>query len=431
MYLRTPKRYRANHKRRHLRLFSKRIMVLLLVIPAALLLAQYMRNNPSKVEDLRTDIADSAGNIVENVQTQVAQPPTPTATPDLDAALNGCNNARQGDLNEAIEQCTILAENTPNDARLYYEVTNMLIITSNFGADTDKITRALDFAERTINANPEAPHGWAIQAMALDWSGDYGSALASALHAKALDDQFAPAYAVLGEVYHDMGDDETANSYLTRALELDTGTSIAYIFRIQGKIYMDQGYYEDAIPLYDRALQQAPNYAYIAFELAANHRAMGDYDTAIEILTRELDYNPNDPAVLWLLARVHLQNGNKERAYEYYHRCLDTNPNNVLCLSYLGGLQLVDEDYEAAIENLERAIELGSEDMDDFLELGRALAAQGRCSEAIPYYQRGYQMAVEKKNDEKQASFVSALQLCNSGPAIITTPVSITPTVQP
>ncbi len=88
---------------------------------------------------------------------------------------------QQGQTEIAIEECKVLAEGRPNDVDLYYRVTYMLVITSSFGRDTARLDEALAYAEKTINANPEKPQGWAIRAMALDWSGDPEKALASAL----------------------------------------------------------------------------------------------------------------------------------------------------------------------------------------------------------------------------------------------------------
>jgi len=147
-------------------------------------------------------------------------------------------------------------------------------------------------------------------------------------------------------------------------------------------------------------------------ELAINYLALGENETAINVLASALENNPTDPTVLFELARAHIRNGNRERAYEYYQRCLEADPDNVPCLSWLGGLQLSDSNYVLAITNLERAIELGSTDPDDFLELGRAHAAQGRCDLGIPYLQQGYQLVTQNENYEKQSSFANALQTC-------------------
>lgn len=427
MYLRTPKRYQT--RRRRLRLVSRRTLFVLLVIPLAVVAARFIWNNQ---EDLRSWLSPRIENLAEGVQTQVSVRPTATATPNLQNAQVSCNsNYRQGDLQEAIRQCAILADNSPNDVDIYYRVAHMLVITSNFGRDQDQMERALTYADRTINANPEAPQGWAVRAMALDWLGDYGSALASALHAKALDERFAPTYAFLGEIYHDLGQNDVALGYLEQAIELDTsGIAVADAFRTQGLLYSNQGLYEDAIEPYEIALKQAPNYTYIAIELANNYIALQELDRAIEILNDAVQRNPTDPGVLFALGNAHTRNGNKERSYEYYRRCLDSNPDNVACLSYLGGLMFYDGDYINAINNLEHAIDLGSEDPDDFLQVGQAQAALNRCDLAIPYFQQGYQLSVTTENYDRQAKFASALQDCGvfiNQPA----PDAVSPAVTP
>ncbi len=410
MYLRTPKRYRPG-RRRQLRLFSGRTVLLLLFVPALAAIGWLIWENQ---EQVRSSVVPQIENLAGAVQTQVAPAPTPTATPNLVVAEAGCTNAyRQGDVQEAIKQCTVLAQGRPNDISLHYQITQMLITTSNFGRDSDQMALALEFAGKTVNANPEAPDGWAVRAMALDWQGDYGAALASALHAKALDAKFAPTYAFLGEIYHDLGQDDMAMTYLNQALELDTGgIAVAYTFRTRGLVYSDQGLWEDAIQPYLAALQNAPNQTYIAIELANNYVALGEIDKAIQVLAATLEKNPTDTAVLFALGNYQSRNGNVDRAYEYYRRCLDIDQNNVPCLSYLGGLQWSDGDFVTASVNLERAIELGSDDPDDYFQLGHSQAAIGRCDLAVPYLQQGYQIALQRDDARRQAQFVNALQSC-------------------
>lgn len=410
MYLRTPKRYQPR-RRRKLRLFSGR-KLFLLVLAAGLAYGGWLIIQHR--DAVRDAVVPEIEGIAQSVQTQVAPQPTPTATPDLMVARSGCQTAyQQGDMEEAIKQCSLLAEGNPNDVDLYFRVTQLLVFNSSLGADEARIKEALMFAEKTINANPEAPHGWAVRALALDWQGDLGGALAAALHAKSLDNTFAPAYAVLGEIYHDLGKDDLALGYLDDALTLDTaGVAIGYIFRTKGKIFSDQGYYADALQPYQAALLNSPNDSYIALELANNYIWVGQGDKAIDLLVKTLETNARDTGVLFQLAYAHLNSGSYDRAEEYYLRCLDVDPDNVPCLSYLGGLQKFSGDYGSAISNLGRAIQLGSDDPDDFLQLSAAYIALNQCERAVPYLQQGYQITVDRGNIQKQASFISSLQDC-------------------
>jgi tetratricopeptide (TPR) repeat protein len=420
MYLRTPKRYRR--QRRQLRLFSARVMVTLLLIPVVAAIGWYFWNHQ---EEVRSSVLPKLEGFRDTVRTQVAPAATPTATPDLLTAQSGCAAAyQQGRLEEAIDQCKILADGRPNDVELYYRVTYLMVITSNFGRNAARLDDALAYAEKTINANPDLPQGWAVRAMVLDWQGNVDKALASALHAKALDEQFAPTYAFLGEIYHDLGQDDMALSYLDRALELDTGgVAVAYTFRTQGLIYSSQGYFEDAIQPYQAALNNAPNEGYIAVELAYNYVALDQIDRAIQVLVTVLEKNPADTMVLFALAGDYWRSGSAEKAAEYYHRCLDVDPDNVPCLSWLGGLQFTDGDLATAIVNLERAIQLGSDDPSDFFQLGRSYASLGRCDQAVPYLQQGYQIAAETGDERTQQNIVSALQSCGMlVPALTATP---------
>lgn len=413
MYLRTPKRYRPRQRRR-VRLVSWRKLFFLALIPVVVLGAKLLWDNRAPFREM---VMEGAEGVAANVQTQVAPDPTPLPTPDLASARAGCDTtqrAMSGNIEDAIKNCKTLAESTPNDAEMYYLVTHMLVTSSNFGSDQERMDEALAFAEKAINAAPESPHGWAIRSMALDWDGQYGKALASALHARALDDQFAPAYVFLAEIYHDLGQNDAALNYLDQAIALDTtGIALADAYRTRGLIFSNQGLYEDAVAPYERALQLAPNRSYIAIELATNYVRLGQHGDAIAILTESLEQNPTDTALLWALGYTNANQGDQDRGFEYYSRCLDVDPDNISCLSYLGGLQFASGNVDAAIANLTRAIDLGSTDPDDFLELGRSHAAQARCDLAVPYLQRGYQIALENEDTSRQERFRAALQSCN------------------
>ena len=140
---------------------------------------------------------------------------------------------------------------------------------------------------------------------------------------------------------------------------------------------------------------------------------MNEIDRAIQVLASVLERNPTDTMALWAMAGAYWRNGNAPKAAEYYQRCLEVDPNNVACLSWLGGLQFTDGDYATAIVNLQQAVALGSEDPTDYFQLGQSQAALGRCDLAVPYLQQGYQIAVNKGDDQAQQSLMSGLQSCD------------------
>lgn len=426
MYLRTPKRYRADRKKRHLRLVPRRLLLLIVLVPLV-----YIGGSQALLhaEDIRGWVFPHVENAVNQVATQVSARPTPTATADVAVAQEGCVNAeRQGNLQEATINCQILADSNPNDAVLQYKVARMLLISS--ASSGGSMDQAVEYAHRTINADPEAPYGWAIQAMVLDWAGDVGGALASALHARAIDEDFAPTYAFMGEIYYDLGKTDIATTYLDQALEMDTtGLASVDIYRNRALLSSSVGDYDTAIHDLRAALEMAPNHSYIAVELANNYIAIDDFDSAMSVLSDTLNRNPNDPYLLWRMGWALVEAGTPDRAYEYYRRCLDAAPDNMRCLSYLGGLQFGDQDYVSAVPNLSRAIEMGSEDTSDFYQLGMAYALQGQCDLGIPYFQRGYELAVKQEKESAQGDFDAASQeYCNQALVPVTLAATAAPT---
>lgn len=429
MYLRTPKRYRADHKKRHLRLIPRRLLLLVVLVPLVYLGGRQALQHDAEI---RAWLFPRVENMAHQVATQVSPRPTPTPTPDVAEAQRGCVNAeRQGNLREATINCQILADSSPNDVVLHYKVAHMLVISSVYGTDSDRIEQALEYAERTINANPEAPHGWAIRALALNWHDETDAALASALHARALDANFAPTYAFLGGIYYDLGKPDVALTYLEQAAELDVdGLATVHTLRNRALLASSIGDYQTATQYLRSALEIAPNHSYVAVELADNYVALDQFDNAMDVLGRTLERNPEDPLLLWRMGWLQVQAGTADRAYEYYRRCLDSEPDNRRCLSYLGGLQFSDQDYVSAVPNLTRAIELGSTDTSDFYQLGMSYAYQNQCDLGAPYLQQGYELAVEQGKETAQDDFANALQsACNRTIVPVAPPVTPIPAV--
>ncbi len=215
----------------------------------------------------------------------------------------------------------------------------------------------------------------------------------------------------MAEIYYDLGDIETASTYLDQAQEMDTtGLASVDIYRNRALLSSTVGDYDAAIQDLRAALEMAPNHSYIAVELANNYIALDEFDSAMEVLSDTLNRNPNDPYLLWRMGWAQVEAGTRDRAYEYYRRCLDAAPDNMRCLSYLGGLQYSDEDFVSAVPNLSRAIEMGSEDTSDFYQLGMAYAQQGQCDLGVPYFQRGYELAVAQEKESAQGDFSTASQ---------------------
>lgn len=412
MQLKTPKRYRKQ-KRRLIgswRGFRNLLLIILLGVGA-----YWIYNNQeqarSGIEDLRGEIQE----VGEGIQTAVPRQPTPTR--DVTMQQAEANAAYQtGDFGRAIELYTEITDAAPNDVEAHYRLANLLLITSNLGADEAQVARANQVAERTINADPEEPDGWAIKAMALVWANEYGESIAFAERALELDPDYVQAKAFLSQAYWELDRAERAEQVITEAVDYlrSVGAAepntIALVFRTRGYISERQLDRETAIEAYEIARQAAPTYGFIALEMALSYFGNGQTDQAIALLNSALDSTPRDVSLLYQLGRIYVNVGDSIEAQGIFQRCLDADPDFWQCYSWLGGLQYFDGAYAQAITNLERSIELGSDDISDWLQLGLSHSYLLRCDLAIPVLREGYNLSGE--NRDRQTQFVSALREC-------------------
>jgi len=414
MQLRTPKRY----KRQRRRLFgSWRWLRNLILLGALGYFAYWLYNNQDlarqRVEEMRGEI----GEMQSDLATRIPQQPTPTK--DVSDALVEANAAYQtGDFRRAIERYTEVIAGQPNNLEAHYRLALLLIITSDLGVNKPQLEQAVAVANKAINAAPESPEGWTIKAMALAWDGDTGGAIANALQALTYDSQYVQAKAILAESYWRAERFELAQTTITEATDYlrEVGSArpetVATVFRTQGYIAERQLDRETAIQAYETARSAAPTHSYIALELALSYFGAGQTTQAIDLLKAALDSNPRDASLLFQLGKIYVNIGDGENGQQTFQRCIEIDANFVPCRSWLGGLQYYAGNYTQAINNLQLAIELGSSDVEDWWQLGRAHANMLRCDLAIPVLREGY--ARSRGNPDLEDRFAGGLRDCGS-----------------
>lgn len=416
MELRVPKRYRAGRRQRRIFGSWKWLRNLLLLLFFGWV-AYWVYRHPEQLrqgaKDLRQNLNKQAKVIQETIPTQA------TPTPDVSNDLVAANTAYQaGDYRRAIESYYKVIKGAPNDLEAHYRLALMLIITSDLGANTEQLQEALEVATKAINADPEAPDGWTIKAMAYVWLGDYGEAIAYALRALELDPNFVQAKALLAESYWKLDRADLAQQNINEALAYlrQVGSAspetIAIVFRTQGYIAERQLERDSAIEAYQTAREAAPYQTYIALELALSYFGNGQTDLAIALLKQSLDANPRDVALMFQLGKIYVNIGDAENGRQTFQRCIEIDPNFAGCLSWLGGLQFYAGEYAQAVRNLELAIENGSKDPDDWWQLGRSHSNMLRCDLAIPIFREGY--ALVKGNVEQEEKFATGLRDCGA-----------------
>lgn len=448
LQLKTPKKYQPKGRRRHL-FRSWRWLRNLILIGILVAGGYWIINNRELFRNAVGNVASQAGERVGEIQ---ISRPTPTPTPNVTGALAEAVSAYSlGDFDRAIDNYRVVISGNPNDVDSHYRLAYLLVITSSLGADEAKMQEALEVSEKTINANPEDPHGWAVRAMVLNWLDRPGEAIAYANVALELNPDFVEAKAYLAEAYQRSALNnprlvETSQSIAVatideaiedlRRMGAASPETIAQVFRAKGWISEYQLDRDTAIEYYERALEAAPNLGYIALELALSYYANNQTEDGIALLKSALESNPRDTAILFRLGALYTNVGNGEEAQQSFQRCIEIDPDNYQCLSWLGGLRYASQSYAQAIPLLENAISNGSKDPIDWLQLGRSHFYLLRCDLAIPVLNEGYVMTAD--DPTTQDKFADTLKDCGAAlPQIVPTmtpeviPVEITPEATP
>lgn len=339
-----------------------------------------------------------------------AMAPTPLPTENPSTRLASADSAwMRGAIEEAVNIYKGLTDAVPNNVGVHYRLTLGLIMSG-------KREEALEAAERTVTADPYDPNAWAIRAMALDWNGRYGEAVASAQRSLELAGQDnieaqARANAFLAEAYFDLAQYDRALSTANRAIEANPNSYEGY--RNRAIIVQNTQFdFEAALQDLQTAYDLAPNLPYIAVDLAVV-RSRDDVDAAIALLTEVLDLNPqNVNALLWLGSLYLNSVGDPNQAADYLTRCTDAAPEQISCHYLLGRAQVRTEQYTLAAESFKRAVDLGSTNGYHYWWAGRAQVLLGSCPAATQYLQTGYQIAQESGDEDLIAAYEDQMRSC-------------------
>lgn len=403
MQIRTPKRYLGVQRRRGhgcRRLVLIMVMFVLIISGYGIYLNRNVFGPP-----VQKAIADMMSQMEQQAATLSAPEPTPTADP-TNKLIEGNNYWQQGAVNEALASYLAVIDTVPNDESIYDRVTMSLITLG-------RTSEALDYAERTISADPFSADAWALRAWALDWEGRSGEAVSSALHALELDPNSSRAKAYLAEAYLSLRQAERASNTIESVLEDDPDSYEAY--RARGLIKWNNFDLDGAIQDFRTAYSLADNMTFIAIDIATIESARQNYQAALDILEDVIEANPQNTLALFQLGYIHSSLlGNPSQAISYLQSCVDFNPESVNCYYLLGRSQYRLELYQEAAVSFERTMELGTEDPYHYYWAGWSQINIGNCSRAMAYLEPGYQTALQGTDAEIVSAFETVMPECRS-----------------
>ncbi len=392
MYLRTPKRYQAGRKQSR-NIISLRWLWLWILTPIVVAGGLFIYQQREVFgPPLREAINNAVNDAQQSISTVVAPTPLPTADPSLQ--LEQANNLwAAGNIEGALDIYMPALQNAPNDVTAHYRVAFGYIMQG-------QPEEALQYAERTITANPYSSDAWAIRSLALSDNQQYAAAAASAQQSLALNPNNTRASAFLAEAYYGGNRMELALSTVNRALEVNPDLAEGYYVRgLLNRFHLIN--YTAARDDLERAYELAPNYPYIAIALAEMEQVLQNYDVSQEILLDVLEQNPENRDALYAIGFLYYSAyGSPEQAATYLERCVSLDPDNRACLRYLGTLYNGTGNSSEAVRMYQALLDTETTRPRDYLGAGIAYINAGNCNTAINVLEQGYQYELQSELPE-------------------------------
>lgn len=192
---------------------------------------------------------------------------------------------------------------------------------------------------------------------------------------------FGPAHFYLATLFTEMGQYETAQRYLRRAIESDPGEA-AYRHQ-SGLIQFRQRNWMGALNSFRHALElgmgadAADTWRLIGdvqLELFDRNAAMAAFETALRL-------QPADAASRLALANIHLDRNNLDDAIGHLQRAIELEPTLREAHAALGRAHMRTGDFPRAVRTLTAALNLDPSDMESRYALAQALLSSGNVIE--------------------------------------------------
>ncbi len=281
-----------------------------------------------------------------------ARPFEPTPVPTLPARyfINDGDIAQaEGRLHQAIQAYEQAIALEPENDLPYLQQAMLL-------TDAGDTARALLRAEQAVLLNPNSPQNLAGYCRTLDWEGQYAAATEACECAIELDENYAPAYAFLSEVYADEANWIPARTTAQKALEIDFQSPEAH--HNMGYALEVQGRYREAVEFYENAIALRPNQASYYMAAGRNYYWLGQLDQAADRFGEAIKLNPTDARGYDQLGWTYHANGQDARAIDALEQAIKVNPGQYRAWGRLGSIYYLRQNYEEALKILPTAINL-------------------------------------------------------------------------
>lgn len=166
-----------------------------------------------------------------------------------------------------------------------------------------------------------------------------------------LDPELAQAYINLSDLYYKAGDLASAIGTLQRgSYELEDNLVIAHLL---ARVYIDDQRYEDAIVELERVLDGQPENYEAFYDLGHVYFELGDYDSAISCFENVIEKKEDSELLYYALAQAYEGNNEIDKAISNYLKAVTVNDQFAIAYKKVGILFMARNDFEDAVEYFE------------------------------------------------------------------------------
>jgi tetratricopeptide (TPR) repeat protein len=271
---------------------------------------------------------------------------------------------QQNNYDKAIEQCLLAVDQIPNNAEAYFVLGQAYGQKGIYHEMNEAFTKSLAISpihEADIKYNRDKFYADLFNSGVANIKEDKLDdaarkfEIAIEILPKKLD-----GYKNLAFTYTKMGKDSMAVETYKKAIVIDSTDMELRTF--MGILYYKAKKFESCISTMSTVMAKAnpksKQYADALYYTAYSYDLLGRADEALGVYEKALEQSPNDVDLLFNLGRLHYMKSNYEKALDYFGKVLQSNPDDFEGNMNVGNCYLQLKKYQEALPSLEKAVQI-------------------------------------------------------------------------
>jgi tetratricopeptide (TPR) repeat protein len=214
-----------------------------------------------------------------------------------------------------------------------------------------KYKECIDAFSSVLETEPNNADVYNNMGVAYSCLGDFEHAETYYTKAIELNPELAQSYINLSDLYYKSGDIASAVGTLQRgSYELENNLTIAHLL---ARVYIEDQRWEDAIVELERVLDGEPENYDAYYDLGHVYFELGDYEGAISNFENVVEYKQDSELLYYSLAQAYEANNEIDKAISNYLKSIAVNDKFTLAYKKVAILFMARNDLEDAVEYFE------------------------------------------------------------------------------